>query len=238
MPKKNRVLGRVRDGASEDTKEAIAIMTNNDIRENISNFNYDSLINIDEKSKNKLMLAEKELIFQGQQLNKMAFEVGRTLHNARDIFIKSHSESFMEWYESFGLDKDKVSIFMSRYKISLEHPESSERIIALSDSVIKETVNKKNPTNILERVLNGELKTAQQIKNERKNNSGTPELLINKDEIEECEIIVPFVQFEPVLDKIDKELSRIQNKLIKENGANEDVLGRLKEMLNNLRRIN
>jgi hypothetical protein len=41
----------------------------------------------------------------------------------------SYSESFIEWYEQLGFNKDQVSIFTKRYQMSIEFPGQKERII-------------------------------------------------------------------------------------------------------------
>ena len=70
----------------------------------------------------------------------------------------------MKWYEALGLNKDQVSIFMGRYQLTIDYPTAKERILMLSDVAVKETLNKKTDTEVLNKVLSGELSTSQQIK--------------------------------------------------------------------------
>ena len=205
----NKLRNAMRANTSESTERAMNAIINNDIRESDISFNYSSL-NLDSNDLEELQEHEKALLMQGKSLNRISIKIGEHLHKAREIFIKSHSESFMEWYEALGLKKDQVSIFMNRFKLTLEYPEAKDRIISLSDRVIKESTNKKNPENLLERIVRGEISTAEEIRNIRKNNSAPAEIFQN--DIEEAEIVENYeekikVQFEVIMNS----LSRAEN---------------------------
>ena len=182
----NKLRYAMRANTSESTERAMNAIINNDIRESEISFNYSNL-NLDSNDLEELQEHEKALLMQGKSLNRISVKIGEHLHKAREIFIKSHSESFMEWYKALGLKKDQVSIFMNRFKLTLEYPEAKDRIISLSDRVIKESTNKKNPENLLERIVKGEVSTAEEIRNIRKNNSAPAEIFQN--DIEEAEIV-------------------------------------------------
>ena len=102
-----------------------------------------SQLDLNEEEKSKLMEIEKELIFDGKKLGTIAVEIGKKLLEAREVFIKSHSESFIEWYEQLGFNKDQVSIFTKRYQMSIEFPGQKERIINFSDRMIIQLNKKK-----------------------------------------------------------------------------------------------
>ena len=141
--KTNRVLGRKKENAEkrkEDATQAISVMTNKSIQ---VTFDYSKLQNLEEEEKVKLMEIEKELIFEGKKLGTIAIEIGKKLLEAREVFIKSHNESFIEWYEQLGFNKDQVSIFINRYQMSIEFPAQKEKIINFSDRMIIQ-LNKKN----------------------------------------------------------------------------------------------
>ena len=148
----NKLRNAMRASTSESTERAMNAIINNDIRNSEINFNYLSL-NLESNDLEELQEHEKALLMQGKSLNRISIKVGEHLHKAREIFIKNHNESFMEWYEALGLKKDQVSIFMNRFTLTLEHPEAKDRIISLSDRVIKESINKKNPENLLEKIF-------------------------------------------------------------------------------------
>ncbi|MBP9596685.1 MAG: hypothetical protein KBE24_07945 [Fusobacteriaceae bacterium] len=228
----NRVLDRKKEDVEkrkEDASQAISIMTNKSIQ---INFDYSKLHNVNEEEKNKLMEIEKELIFEGKKLGTIAIEIGKKLLEAREVFIKSHNESFIEWYEQLGFNKDQVSIFIKRYQMSVEFPTQKEQIINFSDRMIIQ-LNKKNTTKeIIEKVLNGEIKTPKEIIENRKNISSMLEIF--SDEIEEAEVIEDYnalmvkelEEIMEVLSKIEKNSSRSKDNL--------NVLIRIKKILNGM----
>jgi len=236
----NKVLARKRVDTTEEVIETMATITNQDIRLSHINFDYSVLV-IDDIEKNKLIEIEKEVKFQERQLGRVAFDIGRALNDAREIFIKSHSESFMEWYEALGLSKDQVSNFINRYKFSIDYPENKEVILSLTDKAIKESMNKKNPPLLLEKILNGQISSAAQIKRERENISNQFEKIY--ENIEEAEIIenynkekVSIDKFEVQLEILINEFSRIE-KVVKENNSknNFELLLKVQQILNEVK---
>ncbi len=209
-PRVNKVLARKRVNTTEEVIETMATITNQDIRLSHIKFDYSTLA-IDDVEKNKLIEIEKEVKYQEKQFGRVAFDIGRALNDAREIFIKSHSESFMEWYGALGLSKDQVSNFINRYKLVISHPERKEIILTLTDKTIKESMNKKNPEGLLEKVLTGQISSAAEIKRERENISNQFEKLVN--EIEEAEIVGEDLEqkIRTQLDAIEHSLSRVKN---------------------------
>ena len=211
--KSNRVLGRKKDNTEkrqEDATQAISIMTNKSIQ---SSFDYTKLQNIAEEEKSKLMEIEKELIFEGKKLGTIAVEIGKKLLEAREVFIKSHSESFIEWYEQLGFNKDQVSIFIKRYQMSIEFPGQKERIINFSDRMIIQLNKKNTPREIIEKVLRGEIKTTKEVIENRKNISSVLEIF--PQEIEEAEIVEDYnvlakKELEEIMDLLSQ-VERINN---------------------------
>jgi hypothetical protein len=130
---------------------------------------------------------KKELIFEGKKLGTIAIEIGKKLLEAREVFIKSHNESFIEWYEQLGFNKDQVSIFTKRYQMSIEFPGQKERIVNFSDRMIIQLNKKNTPREIIEKVLRGEIKTTKEVIENRKNISSALEIF--SQEIEEAEIV-------------------------------------------------
>jgi hypothetical protein len=182
----NKLRNAMKPNSSETTEKAMNAIINNDIREVVINFNYDSL-NLEKSDLEELQEHEKALLMQGKSLNRISIKIGEHLHKAKEILIKTHRDSFMEWYEALGLKKDQVSIFMNRYKLALDFPEAKDIILSLSDRVIKESINKKNPENLLERVVRGEIRTAEEIREIRKNISAGAEIFSKN--IEEAQIV-------------------------------------------------
>lgn len=210
LDKMDKLRGAVTKNDSASVERAMNSIINNEIRESIINFDYNKLsLSVDDLE--ELQEHEKALLMQGKTFNKVSTKIGEHLTKARDIFIKSHSESFMEWYEALGLKKDQVSIFMNRFRLTLEYPEAKEVILSLNDRIIKEAINKKNPDNLMERIVNREITTAEEIRNIRKNNSADAEKF-SKD-IEEAEIVgEDFEQkIKTQLEAIEHSLSRVKN---------------------------
>lgn len=227
----NKLRNAMKVSTSESTERAMNAIINNDIRENEIDFNYSSL-NLELNDLEELQEHEKALLMQGKSLNRISIKIGEHLHKAREIFIKSHNESFMEWYNALGLKKDQVSIFMNRYKLTLDYPNSKDRILSLSDRVIKESVNKKNPENLLERIVKGEVTTAEEIRNIRKNNSVGAEIF--RHDIEEAEIVENYEnmikkEFEEVMEALSK-----VEKTTNYSKYNLDALIKIKKILNNM----
>ncbi len=231
MSKMDKLRGAINKNDSVSVERAMNSIINNDIREVIINFNYSNL-NLDLKDLEELQEHEKALLMQGKSLNRISIKIGEHLHKAREIFIKSHSESFMEWYEAIGLNKNNVRVFMARYKYFLDFPEQKDRILDLSDIVIKETLNKKNPDKLLEKVISGEISTAEQIRKVRENNSTPVELFT--DNIQEAEIVEDYgrimkKEFEEVMEA----LSKAEN-VANYSKSNIDILVKIKKMLNSM----
>ena len=227
-------ISKVKDFVDHNAvKNNIANITNNDIRQTEFLFDY-SLLTIENEEKDKLKKHEKNLLFHRKQINKATVDMGKALTEAREVFIKSHSESFVEWYEKLGFSKDQVSVAMNRYQLTIEYPNSRENIINLSDIAIKEVVNKKTPISIKEKVLSGQIVTGQQIREERKNNSIAIEKFSEekKEIIQEAEIVsekLPYEKFEEVIRKIEKKLSDIEISSL--DGNTEDIYNKLKNVL-------
>ena len=116
--------------------------------------------------------------------------------------------------------------------MSVEFPTQKEQIINFSDRMIIQ-LNKKNTTKeIIEKVLNGEIKTPKEIIENRKNISSMLEIF--SDEIEEAEVIEDYnalmvkelEEIMEVLSKIEKNSSRSKDNL--------NVLIRIKKILNGM----
>ena len=229
-PRVNKVLARKRIDTTEEVIETMATITNQDIRLSQINFDY-SVLGIDDIEKIKLIEIEKEVKFQEKQLGRVAFDIGRALNDAREIFIKSHSESFMEWYEALGLSKDQVSNFINRYKLSVDYPENKEVILGLTDKAIKESMNKKTSPTLLEKILKGQITSAAQIKKERENISNQFEIF--SEEIEEAEIVegmIPYGDFEKIFTDINLIFVELEDLLLR-NGGTEKQYKIAKEIL-------
>ena len=230
--KANRVLGRKKENENkrkEDATEAISIMTNKSVQ---TNFDYSKLQDINEEEKSKLMEIEKELIFEGKKLGTIAIEIGKKLLEAREVFIKSHNESFIEWYEQLGFNKDQVSIFINRYQMSIEFPAQKEKIINFSDRMIIQLNKKNTGKDIIEKALSGEIKTPKEVIEIRKSISSMLEII--PEEIEEAEIVE---DYDVLMKKEFKEIMEVLSSVeVKANRSknNLDTLIKIKKILNGM----
>lgn len=244
-------IAKVKDFVNHDAvKDNITNITNNDIRQTEFLFDY-SLLTIENEEKDKLKKHEKNLLFHRKQINKATSDMGKTLTEAREVFIKSHSESFVEWYEKLGFSKDQVSVAMNRYQLTIEYPNARENIINLSDIAIKEVVNKKTPPSIKEKVLAGQIITGQQIREERKNSSIAVEkfskaeaknnsIAVEKfEEVEEAEIIE-----KRTLEGVNRHIRKIKTRIneidliaVEKDGLLESEIKELADIVERLNKI-
>ena len=164
-------------------------------------FDYSVLENFSQDDVRELINIEKKIITNKKEVGKLAIETGRMLDEARGLFDRysENPQSYMEWYQALGFNKDQVSLLRGRYKLSLEYPES-KIIQTLSDAEIKQITNKKAPSDVIARVVNGEIRTAQGIK----------KAISRALEIEDAEIVE-----ESEKDKLVSRLSEVEAKIRK-----------------------
>lgn len=168
-------------------------------------YDYNKLA-FNENDKNSLITFEKELLLQKRRIGEVALIMGDTLEKARNLFSRydnGDESSYIDWYSSLGFNKDQVYLLRGRYRLTLEYPTYKNNILALSDVEVKEVINKQTPKYIVNRVLQGEIRTAKKIKEER---ATSRVLEIGDDGIEEAKII---------LDKDQERLKEIENEIFK-----------------------
>ncbi len=218
----------MRETPIENSKEVMKELIHHEIKTSELSFDY-SRLEISKDAKEELINLERELKHHQDRFKDLSMDMGKALTNAREIFIKSHSESFMEWYESLGFNKNQVSALVNKYKLVLEFPEKEENIINLSDKQILEVVNKKTPEFLKEKILNGEKISAAEIRRERKNISSREEIFFKQ--IEEAEIIEDYeILIKKEFEEVMEALSKVENN----NNYNKnklDILIKVKKML-------
>lgn len=218
-----------------DHKDVIKDLVHHDLKSSQFRFDY-STLEINDDAKDELRDIEKELTHHQKRFTDLSLDMAKALNNARDIFIKSHSESFMNWYESLGFNKNQVSALINKYKLVLEFPEKEENIISLTDKQILEVVNKKTPEALKERILNGEKISAAEIRRERQNISSREEIF---SEIEEAEIVEKRVTSgaNQVLRKIKGKVADLELFIIENDGLLESDVKELQEVLEKLNKV-
>lgn len=244
-------LAKIKKRYEESQEDEIGLgqLISSDIRNLKSNFDYDSL-EMEIEDKNFLIEYEKNLILQGKRIGEIACAIGETLENARNVFKRYSTEeepiNFAAWYKAMGFNKDQVYLFRGRFKLTLERPEYKENILKLSDATIKEAINKKTPETIVTKVLEGELKTAKEVKEERKRTLEVDHLKsraldLGNETIQDAEIIeiveditikqeINLLEIEKRILKVKKNLKNLSNKDLKK--INE-LLKSLENIVNN-----
>lgn len=241
-------LAKIKKRYEESQEDEIGLgqLISSDIRNLKSNFDYDSL-EMEIEDKNFLIEYEKNLILQGKRIGEIACAIGETLENARNVFKRYSTEeepiNFAAWYKAMGFNKDQVYLFRGRFKLTLERPEYKENILKLSDATIKEAINKKTPETIVKKVLEGELKTAKEVKEERKKTLEVDHLKsraldLGNEAIQDAEIIEIVeditIKQEINLLEIEKRILKVKKNL--KNLSNKD-LKRVNELLKSLENI-
>lgn len=184
-----------------------AINTVNEVIQSELLYDYNKLA-FDENDKNSLISFEKELLLQKRRIGEVALIMGDTLEKARNLFSRydnGDESSYIDWYSSLGFNKDQVYLLRGRYRLTLEYPSYKNNILALSDVEVKEVINKQTPKYLVNKVLQGEIRTAKKIKEERAT-SRVLEIGKDDDGIEEAKII---------LDKDEERLKEIENEIYK-----------------------
>ena len=219
----------MREAPIENSKEVMKELVHHEIKNSELRFDY-SKLKINDEYREELIGIERELKHHQDRFRDLSIDMGRALSNAREIFIKSHSESFIEWYESLGFNKSQVSALVNKYKLLVDYPAKEKNIVILTDKQVLEITNKKTPEYIKERIiLQGENISAAEIRRERKNISSREEIFFKQ--IEEAEIIEDYeILIKKEFEEVMEALSKVENN----NNYNKnklDILIKVKKML-------
>lgn len=112
----------------------------------------------------KLFILEKEKkLKQGFKKNgEILYELCKDLY---EISLKLKKEnSFMEWYKSCGLSKDRVSLMLKRWSIYYEFPNKKEYISSLSELAIKYLTQKEISLDDRLVIIEKEITNAEEIR--------------------------------------------------------------------------
>ena len=226
-----------RETPIKNSKEVMKELVQHEIKNRELRFDY-SKLKINDEYREELIGIERELKHHQDRFIDLSIDMGRALSNAREIFIKSHSESFIEWYESLGFNKSQVSALVNKYKLLVDYPEKEKNIIILTDKQVLEITNKKTPEYIKERIiLQGENISAAEIRRERQKNISI-RVEIFPEDIQEAEVIIDYeVSVEKEFEEIMEVLSQVE-KNIEPNKNNLETLIKIKGMLRGLNKIN
>ena len=78
--------------------------------------------------------------------------------------ILKPSGSFMAWYESAGLTKDMVSVFLKRWNLYSYFPDYKDKIFSLSDQAIKIISNNSLGLEVVKGILEADVLKVREIK--------------------------------------------------------------------------
>ena len=70
--------------------------------------------------------------------NSVKYKVGEQLYNAQELLAKKGYGCFTEWFESYGLKKDKVYDWIRFYKVFIGNSDKQKELEKLIDSKIYE----------------------------------------------------------------------------------------------------
>jgi hypothetical protein len=179
----------------------VIIPEKNDI-EDILKYDYNKLENFSDDDKNQLIIFEKSIITKKENISSLALQIGQNLEEARKLFDRysENPQSYMEWYQALGFNKDQVSLLRGRYKLSLSYPQYNNLISDFSDREVKALVNKKVNVRILENILSSGIRTDKEIR----------KAISSMLEIEDAEIVE-----ESEKDKLVSRLSEVEAKIRK-----------------------
>jgi vacuolar-type H+-ATPase subunit H len=129
----------------------------------------------------------------------------------------------------------EVVAFCEEQGLDIDYPNAKERILTLSDVAVKETLNKKTDTEVLNKVLSGEISTSQQIKLARKNISRALE-------IDEAEILdnidkVVFTVSMEMINDLEKKINKIKKSINKNLGMELKSYHKLERIIEILKEV-
>jgi hypothetical protein len=90
---------------------------------------------ISDDDKAKIEEQEVKLLNSFRKYKNNLFDICSSLAEVAKLL--KPSGSFMAWYESAGLTKDMVSVFLKRWDLYLWQPDYKDKIFSLSDQAIK-----------------------------------------------------------------------------------------------------
>lgn len=155
-PFKEKKLNWIKETKKEtiDEKEIIEL--------NLTGFDYTS---VDNETRDYLINQEKEIV---NILNNAYTALGKLLFESQQKLARAGYGCFLEWVSSLGMKKSKVYGLIDRYKLLLDSPEKEKKVIEdLPISLAYEISKKSIDKDLKEKVLNGEIKSLKELKNNK-----------------------------------------------------------------------
>jgi hypothetical protein len=163
--------------------------------------------------------------------HKFYTELGQMLSEAQEKLSNNKSGVFIKWAESLGIKKDNAYRYINRYKyiVAIRDNITVAKVESLPFSLSSEIAKESVPESIREKVINGEIKTIKEFRNELK------EVKIEVvEDIQEAEIVESYedkIKFQ--LEVIMNSLSRVE-KGCSYNEKNFEVLLKIQGMLDKM----
>lgn len=126
-----------------------------------STFDFGSF-EITELDKQKVIRAEAVIAKRFKDYSEATFDICKNLYEV-SLTLKAEGK-FMEWCEHVRLTKDKVSELLKRYELYMELFDGREWVSSLSGKAVRILTHKDVPKELIYRVYEGGIKTADDIK--------------------------------------------------------------------------
>ena len=117
---------------------------------------------ISDVDKAKIEEQEVKILNSFRKLKNNTFDICSSLAEVAKLL--KPSGSFMAWYESAGLTKDMVSVFLKRWDLYLWQPDYKDKIFTLSDQAIKILSNNSLGEEVVKGILEADVLKAKEIK--------------------------------------------------------------------------
>ena len=117
---------------------------------------------ISDDDKAKIEEQEAKLLNSFRKYRNNLFDICSSLAEVAKLL--KPSGSFMAWYESAGLTKDMVSVFLKRWDLYLWQPDYKDKIFSLSDQAIKIISNNSLGLEVVKGILEADVLKVREIK--------------------------------------------------------------------------
>lgn len=117
---------------------------------------------ISDDDKAKIEEQEVKILNSFRKYKNNLFDICSSLAEVAKLL--KPSGSFMAWYESAGLTKDMVSVFLKRWDLYLWQPDYRDKIFSLSDQAIKIISNNSLGLDVVKGILESDVLKVREIK--------------------------------------------------------------------------
>jgi len=163
---------------------------------------------------------------------KFYTELGKMLSEAQEKLSNNKTGVFIKWAESLGIKKDNAYRYINRYKyiVAIRDNITVAKVESLPFSLSSEMAKDSVPDSIREKVINGEIKTVKDFRNELKEvQQEEPEDIIQEAEIvEDYETLIK-KEFEGIIEDLSK-----AEKVVNYNKSNLDALVKIRKILHGM----